>query len=87
MKELKKEFEIFDNWNRLEILKYLKNKTKRPVGDIADGTDLSFKTASRQLLYLAKKGILMRHYDGNFVLYEISSHLTKLTRLVISQLL
>jgi DNA-binding transcriptional ArsR family regulator len=87
MKELKKEFEIFDNWNRLEILKYLKNKTKRPVGDIADGVNLSFKTASRQLLYLAKKGILMRHYDGNFVLYEISSNLTKPARLVISQLL
>ena len=86
MKELKKELEIFDNLNRLDILKFLKSKGQRSVGDIADRTGLSFKTASRQLLYLAKKGVLKRRYDGSFVLYEISNNLSKLSGSIISSL-
>jgi DNA-binding transcriptional ArsR family regulator len=87
VKELKKELGILANSNRLEILKYLKQKGKRPVGAIADGVGLPFKTVSRQLLYLAKKGILNRRYDGNFVLYEIAGNLPEPIRLVISHLL
>jgi DNA-binding transcriptional ArsR family regulator len=86
MQELKKELEIFDNINRLHILKYLKNKIERSVGDIADGAGVSFKTASRQLLYLAKKGILKRHYDGSFVMYRLGGKLSPIARILISQL-
>lgn len=87
MKEIKKELEIFDNINRLEILKCLKNKGEMPVGSIADKTKLSFKTVSRQLLYLAKNGIVDRRYDGQFVLYKISGNLSKTSSLIISNLL
>ena len=86
MQELKKELEIFDNLNRLHILKYLKNRGERPVGDIADSAGVSFKTASRQLLYLAQKEILKRRYDGSFVLYKIGDKLSPITRTLISQL-
>ena len=87
MKEIKKELEIFDNLNRLEILKLLKNKGEISVGSIADKTKLSFKTVSRQLLYLAKNGIVERRYDGQFVLYKISSSLSKTANIIISNLL
>lgn len=85
-KETEKEFEIFANKNRLAILSFLNKNKKGSVGQIADHLEISFKTASRHLLYLAKKGILKRHYDGPFVLYEISDNLSKLARLVISHL-
>ena len=86
IKETEKEFEIFANKHRLAILSLLKAKRSRSVGQIADHLKISFKTASRHLLYLAKKGILKRHYDGSFVLYKISNNLSKLARIVISYL-
>jgi len=94
-KELEKEFEIFANENRLAILSYLKNKkgglvgksVGTSVGTIADNINLSFKTTSKHLLYLARKGILKRWYDGPFVMYKISDNLSAVARLVISHLL
>lgn len=87
MENIKKELEIFDNLNRLEILRHLKIKGEISVGSIADKTKLSFKTVSRQLLYLAKKGIVERRYDGHFVLYKISDNLSKTARTIVSNLL
>lgn len=86
MKELMKEIEIFNNLNRLKILKFLKDKGERPVGDVADNIETSFKTASRQLLYMAKRGILKRRYDGSFVFYKISGNLPKISDSIISHL-
>ena len=92
-KEMEKEFEIFANEHRLTILSYLKNKkggsenVGASVGRIANNINLSFKTTSKHLLYLARKGILKRWYDGPFVMYKISDNLSAVARLVISHLL
>ncbi len=84
VKELKEIFEIFANEHRLTILKFLKEKKSGSVGEIADGTGASFKAISKHLLFLAKKGILNRQYDGHFVLYKISDDLSVTTRAIIS---
>jgi len=84
--QMEKEFEIFTNRHRLAILSLLKMKGGRSVGQISDHLEISFNTTSRHLLYLAKKGILKRRYDGSFVIYEISNNLSKLSKLIISYL-
>jgi DNA-binding transcriptional ArsR family regulator len=87
IKELEANLEIFANERRLAILSYLKIKKAASVGDIADNIKISFKAASKHLLYLAGKGILIRRYDGPFVLYKVSSNLPQFTRLIISELM
>jgi len=86
-KDLEKEIEIFANAHRLAILSFLKKKKSASVGVIADNINVSFKTTSKHLLYLSKKGILKRRYDGPFVLYKISNNLPESVRLIISHLL
>jgi DNA-binding transcriptional ArsR family regulator len=85
-KKMEMEFETFANKHRLVILNYLKKKRSGSVGQIADEIELPFKTTSKHLLYLAKRGILKRRYDGSFVLYKISENLSKTVDLIISQL-
>jgi DNA-binding transcriptional ArsR family regulator len=86
-KELIAVFKIFTNKHKLAILSFLKKKKSAPVGVIADNIGVSFKTTSKYLLYIAKKGILKRRYDGNFVRYQISDNLPESVRLIISHLL
>jgi DNA-binding transcriptional ArsR family regulator len=86
IKESSQEFKIFANEQRLAILVFLKSEGNKSVGQIADGLEISFKNTSKHLLYLAKRGILERHYDGAFVLYKISNNLPKFTQLIIYHL-
>jgi DNA-binding transcriptional ArsR family regulator len=85
-KKLGKELEIFANEHRLAILNCLKKRKSRSVGGISDDTSISFKIVSKHLLYLARKGILTRRYDGQFVIYKISDNLPKTARMIISSL-
>lgn len=80
-------FKIFSNEHRLAILSFLKAKGERSVGDIADNIGAEFGITSKYLLYLTKKGILKRRYDGSFVLYKISDDLPEIARLIISNTL
>lgn len=85
--DLTKIFKIFANKSRLAILIFLKAKKERPVGDIADNIKASFGITSKYLLYLTKKGILQRRYDGPFVLYSIAKDISEPARLILSKLL
>ena len=86
-KELIKIFKIFTNEHRLAILSFLKSNGEKSVGNIADNINSSFGVTSKHLMFLFKKGVLKRRYDGNFVLYEIVPDLPKSTTLIISHLL
>lgn len=86
IKYLSQVFKIFANEQRLAVVSLLKLKGEKSVGQIADHLEISFKTASKNLLFLTKKGILKRRYDGSFVLYKISDNLLEFTSLIISRL-
>lgn len=86
-KELMKTLRTFDNKHRLAILAFLKEKGEKSVGQIADHLEASFNTVSKNLLYLARKGILNRRYDGPFVLYKISSSLPRHESVIIREIL
>jgi DNA-binding transcriptional ArsR family regulator len=85
--DLKEVFETFSNEHRLAILKLLKEKGEKSVGQIADYLELSFRITSKHLMYLAGKGVLARRYDGPFVLYKIPSSLSGSARTIIDKLL
>lgn len=72
-KELAKLFKVFSNKYRLAILKFLKNEGEKSVGQIADHLDVQFNAVSKNVLYLARRGLLTRRYDTPFVLYKISN--------------
>ena len=78
---------ILANKHRLRILELIKKKGEKSVGQIADHLEIPFNTASKNLLYLSKKGILARRYDEPFVLYKISVSFPKPINTIISSLL
>jgi len=78
---------IFANEQRLAIVSLLKSKGDKSVGQIADHLEIPFKTISKHLMYLTKRGILKRRHDGLFVLYNISDNLSRSSQLIISQLI
>ena|SRR3989338_3023630 len=86
LEQIKVDLKILAENHRLEILQYLKKKREAPVGEIADHVKISFKATSKHLLFLAKKEILKRRYDGPFVLYSISDNLSGFNKLIISHL-
>lgn len=85
--ELIKTFRIFDNKHRLAILAFLKEKGEKSVGQISDHLEAPFNTVSKNLLYLARVGILSRRYDTPFVLYKISAPLPKHESLIIREMI
>lgn len=80
-------FKILANKHRLRILKLLKEKGEKSVGQIADHLEMSFNTTSKNVLFLADKGILSRRYDTPFVLYKISNSLPESAKIIISKIL
>ncbi len=86
LKLLCEELKIIADENRLGILKYLKKKRSASVGEISDNLKISFKATSKHLLFLVKKGILIRQPDNPFVIYSMSSNLNmaKLIKNIIS---
>ncbi|PIR40079.1 MAG: hypothetical protein COV33_01910 [Candidatus Zambryskibacteria bacterium CG10_big_fil_rev_8_21_14_0_10_34_34] len=85
--ELMVVLKMLANKHRLAILKLLKEKREKSVGQIADCLEVSFNTISKNLLYLSQKGILVRRYDTPFVLYKISNSLPKSAKIIISKIL
>lgn len=86
-KELRKIFRIFDNNHRLSILRLLKMKRELSVGQIADHLEVPFNTISKNVLLLAKSGILARRYDTPFVLYKISNSAPAQAKIILSHLI
>lgn len=71
-KELEKIFKALANKRRLSILKYLKTKGKKSVGDIAEEIKLSFKATSKHLNILAHADIVDKEQVSLNVLYSLS---------------
>ncbi|MEK7642809.1 MAG: helix-turn-helix domain-containing protein [Patescibacteria group bacterium] len=86
-KELIKTLRIFNNKHRLAILVFLKEKGEKSVGQIADHLEVPFNTVSKNLLYLARVGVLSRRYDTPFILYKISTSLPKHESIIIRELI
>ncbi|MBA4320404.1 MAG: hypothetical protein C0412_18555 [Flavobacterium sp.] len=84
IKQISSDLKCLANEHRLTIVSYLKKKKSASVGEIADNTRISFKATSKHLLSLLKKGILVSHYDGPFVMYSLSTNQSELIKNIIS---
>lgn len=61
------------NGRRLEILELL-NQGTRTVEQVADGIDQSFANTSHHLRVLARAGLVERHRDGSYGIYQLASN-------------
>lgn len=82
--KLEADLRILAESHRLAILHLLKTNGDLSVGQIADHLEISFKATSKHLLYLAKKDILRRRYDGPFVLYRVADNISEPARSIVS---
>ncbi len=78
---------IFTNKYRLAIIKLLKRKGEKSVGQIADLLEVPFNTVSKNVLYLASNEILSRRHDTPFVMYKISNSISNPVKNIISSIL
>lgn len=86
-KELAKMFKIFGNKYKLAVLKLLKQKGEKSVGQIADDLEIPFNTVSKYLLQLARQGLLTRRYDTPFVLYKIPNSVPEKLKIILSKII
>ena len=84
IKKISQSLKCLTNEHRLTIVLFLKNRKSASVGDISDHVRISFKATSKHLFYLVKSGILVRHYDGPFVMYSLSANLSELINNLVS---
>jgi len=85
-KEMEKVLKALANERRLLILKILKLKKKRPVGNIAEEIKLSFKATSKHLSILYAKGLVEREQIKLQMYYSLHPELSKPAHLIISLL-
>ena len=86
MKHHEKILKALANRRRLEIIKYIKEKKEASVGDIAKHIKLSFKSTSRHLALLLSADILEKEQRNVLVFYSLTSKLTRLAKLIISEI-
>jgi len=86
IKDKVKCFKCLANENRLAIVIFLKNKKSASVSEISDNVKTSFKATSKHLIYLIKKGILVRHNNSPFVMYSLSTTSSRFIRNIIPSL-
>ena len=70
--ELERVLKALANRRRLAILRCLKYKGRKSVGDIAQEIKLSFKATSKHLMILANVDILEKEQISLVVLYGLS---------------
>lgn len=86
MRHHEKILKALANRRRLEIVKYLKDKKRANVGDIAEHIKLSFKSTSRHLAVLSGADLLEKEQKSLLVFYSITPKLPHLAKLVISEI-
>ncbi len=72
-KEFEKLFKALGNRRRILILKYLKEKSKASVGNIAHEIKLSFKSTSRHLMILFQANIIEKEQVSLNMIYSLVS--------------
>lgn len=72
MKRMEKILKALANRRRLAILKYLKEKKKAPVAEIANEIDLSFKATSKHLGILLAADILEKDQISLQMFYRLA---------------
>jgi DNA-binding transcriptional ArsR family regulator len=84
MKETEKLLKALANQRRLAILKFLNNKARASVGDVADEIKLSFKSTSKHLGILRAVGIIDREQVNLQMYYSLNKPLNKIVNTTIS---
>ena len=82
-KELIKILKAVANENRFAILKYLRKDKELSVGDLAEITDLPFRSVSKDLAVLRSAGLVKckNHYSTRLYSIDISNYSTSLSKL------
>jgi len=86
MKDLEKQYKALANRRRLTILKFLKNRTKSSVGDIAREIKLRLKSTSKHLRVLAAVDMVDREQQSLHVFYFIPQDKSSLLKDVLNRL-
>jgi len=86
IKEIEKTLKALANHRRLAILKYLKNGKEKPVSQIAEEINLSFKSTSKHMGILFASDIVDREQRGLQMFYRLASNLRTSVKQIISYL-
>ena len=74
------------NYRRLLILKILKTKRRKSVGNIAEEIELSFKATSKHISVLYAKNLVEREQVGLQVYYRLAEPVNSLAKSILSHL-
>lgn len=72
MREIERQCKALANRRRLAILKYLKDKPRASVGEIACQINLSFRSTSKHLTVLRAADALETEPSGRIVYYRLA---------------
>lgn len=72
------------NEQRLEILKFLKNKKYATVSAVAKNISLSIKSTSKHLLVLHAAHIVKREREGVEIYYSLNRPLNDLLKVIVN---
>ena len=86
MRQYEKILKALANSRRLEIIKYIKEKKKASVGDIAEHIKLSFKSTSRHLAVLSGADLVEKEQRSVSVYYSLAPKLVSMAKSIISQI-
>ncbi len=75
--EYEKVFKALANKRRLEIIKFLSEKSEATVGEIAKKIKLSIKATSKHLIILANAEVLEKDQRNLLVFYQKSKAMPK----------
>jgi len=74
IKSLEGIFRALGNRRRLQIFRYIKNKKRASVGEIAEHIDLSLPATSRHLVIMEKADVLDKKQESTTVYYFLSPY-------------
>lgn len=86
MKETERILKALANRRRLAILKFLHEKEKASVGDIAHAIKLSFKATSKHLGILSSVDLLHREQISLSMIYSLQKPTPSILKVVLTHL-
>ncbi len=84
MEDNEKILKALANRRRLVILKLLKSKKPRTVGELSKYLDLSFKSTSKHLAVLYGAGVVGKEQKNLSMFYFVANSLPKLAKRIIN---
>ena len=86
MKETERILKALANKRRLAIVKFLKKKGEKMVGDIAEEINLSFKATSKHLGVLYAANIVEKEQRSLQMFYRLSSQIHHIAKYISNSL-